>query len=84
MNLCDPVDTVAMSIPCSLTLLDDGLLVARAKDGDTSAFVELIERHSTKVLRTVFRITRNWEDAEDALQEALLRAFRHLNGFENR
>jgi len=84
MNLSDPVDTGAMSIPCSLTLLADELLVARAKDGDTSAFVELRERHSTKVLRTVFRITRNWEDAEDALQEALLRAFRHLNGFENR
>jgi RNA polymerase sigma factor (sigma-70 family) len=84
MNLSDPVDTAAMSIPCSLTLLPDELLVARAKDGDTSAFVELRERHSTKVLRTVFRITRNWEDAEDALQEALLRAFRHLNGFENR
>ena len=84
MNLSDPVDTGAMSIPCSLRLLDDELLVARAKDGDTSAFVELRERHSTKVLRTVFRIIRNWEDAEDALQESLLKAFRHLNGFENR
>jgi len=84
MNLSDPVDTGATSIPCSLRILDDELLVARAKDGDTSAFVELRERHSTKVLRTVFRIIRNWEDAEDALQESLLKAFRHLNGFENR
>ena len=84
MNLSDPVDTGATSTPCSLRLPDDELLVARAKDGDTSAFVELRERHSTKVLRTVFRITRNWEDAEDALQESLLKAFRHLNGFENR
>jgi len=84
MNLSEPVDTGVMSIPCSLKLLNDELLVVRAKAGDTSAFVELKERHSTKVLRTLYRITRNWEDAEDALQESLLKAFRHLNGFESR
>ena len=84
MNLSESVDTVAMSIPCSLKLLNDELLVVRAKAGDTLAFVELRERHSTKLLRTLYRITRNWEDAEDALQESFLKAFRHLNGFENR
>ena len=51
------------------------LLVARAKDGDTLAFVELGERHSTKVLRTVFRITRNREDAEDALPGSSSKGF---------
>jgi RNA polymerase sigma-70 factor, ECF subfamily len=84
MNLSEPAKIDAMLIPCSLDLLSDELLVVRAKAGDTSAFVELTERHSTKVLRTVHRITRNWEDAEDALQESLLKALRNLNGFENR
>ena len=84
MNLSEPVDAGAMSIPCSPKFLSDELLVVRAKAGDTVAFVELRERHSTKVLRTLYRITRNWEDAEDALQESLLKAFRHLSGFENR
>lgn len=84
MNLSEQVNTDAMSIPCSLKLLSDELLVVRAKAGDTSAFGELRERHSTKVMRTLYRITRNWEDSEDALQESLLKAFRHLNGFENR
>jgi RNA polymerase sigma-70 factor (ECF subfamily) len=84
MDLSKTVEKGAMAIPCCLKLLDDELLVVRAKAGDTLAFVELRERHSTKVLRTVYRITRNWEDAEDALQESLLKAFRHLNGFENR
>lgn len=83
MNLSEP-ETDAMLIPCSLKLLIDELLVVRAKAGDTSAFVELRERHSIKVLRTLYRITRNWEDAEDALQESLLKAFKHLNGFENK
>jgi RNA polymerase sigma-70 factor (ECF subfamily) len=73
-----------MLIPCSIKRLSDELLVVRAKAGDTSAFVELRERHSIKVLRTVYRITRNWEDVEDALQESLLKAFKHLNGFENK
>jgi RNA polymerase sigma-70 factor, ECF subfamily len=84
MNLSEPVDAGAKSIPCSPKFLSDELLVVRAKAGDTVAFVELRERHSTKVLRTLYRITRNWEDAEDALQESLLKAFRHLSGFENR
>jgi hypothetical protein len=48
-----------MPTPCSLKFLDDGLLVDRAKAGDSSAFAELGERHSTKVLRTLYRITRN-------------------------
>jgi RNA polymerase sigma-70 factor, ECF subfamily len=84
MNLSEPDDTDAVSIPCSLKYLSDELLVVRAKAGDTSAFIELRERHSTKVLRILLRITRNREDAEDALQESFLKAFRYLNGFENR
>jgi DNA-directed RNA polymerase specialized sigma24 family protein len=84
MNFSEPVEAGAKSLPCGLKLLNDQNLVVRAKGGDTAAFVELGERHSTKVRRTVYRITRNWEDAEDALQESLLKAFRHLNGFENR
>lgn len=84
MNSSELVKTDAMLIPCSIKRLSDELLVVRAKAGDTSAFVELRERHSIKVLRTVYRITRNWEDVEDALQESLLKAFKHLNGFENK
>ena len=84
MNLSELDDTGAMSTTCRLKYLSDELLVVRAKAGDTSAFVELKERYSTKVRRTIYRITRNREDAEDALQESLLKAFRHLNGFENR
>ena len=84
MNFSEPVESGAISLPCSLKLLNDQNLVVRAKAGDTAAFVELGERHSTKVRRTAYRITRNCEDAEDALQESLLKAFRHLNDFENR
>jgi Sigma-70 region 2 len=64
--------------------MNDELLVLAAKSGDTAAFVELRRRHAPKLLRTIYRVTRNWEDAEDALQDSFLKAYLHLNKFENR
>jgi RNA polymerase sigma-70 factor, ECF subfamily len=64
--------------------MSDELLVSAAKSGDASAFVELSNRHSKKLLRRTYRITRNWQDAEDVLQDSLLKAFIHLKSFEER
>jgi len=63
---------------------DDAMLVAVARSGDSSAFVELSKRHSRRVLHKIYRITKNWQDAEDVLQESLMRAFVHLDTFESR
>jgi RNA polymerase sigma factor (sigma-70 family) len=63
---------------------DDAMLVAVALSGDPSAFVELSRRHSRGVFLRVYRITNNWQDAEDVLQESLMRAFVHLHRFECR
>jgi RNA polymerase sigma-70 factor (ECF subfamily) len=62
----------------------DMYLVAAAKDGDHQAYAELCRRHSKQILRTVLRITRNIADAEDTLQEALLKAYIHIEGFDGR
>jgi DNA-directed RNA polymerase specialized sigma24 family protein len=62
----------------------DMSLVAAAKDGDHQAYAELCRRHSKQILRTVLRITGNTADAEDMLQEALLKAYIHIGGFEGR
>jgi RNA polymerase sigma-70 factor (ECF subfamily) len=67
-----------------LNEMREGLLISAAKSGDTVAFVELSERHSNKILRRVYRIVKNWQDAEDVLQESLMRAFLHLKDFEER
>jgi RNA polymerase sigma-70 factor, ECF subfamily len=64
--------------------MDDECLVSAAKAGNRSAFTELYERHSRKVLPRIYRITKNREDAEDAFQDAVLRAFVHLKSFEGR
>ena len=59
-------------------------LVADAKKGHQRAFGALCARHHKRVFRTVLRITRNHEDAEDALQECFLSAFVHIQKFDGR
>lgn len=60
---------------------DERLLVAQAMSGRSNAFADLYERHRLKIYRTVFRILRNQEDAEDATQRSFLRAFTKLSRF---
>ena len=60
------------------------MLVSMAKSGDVNAFVELIKRHADTVFLSTYRITGNRQDAEDALQESFLRAFIHMNKFQER
>jgi RNA polymerase sigma-70 factor, ECF subfamily len=62
----------------------DVLLVLAACSGDAHAFVELSKPHSERILRMLYRITNNWHDAEDALQEALMKAFLHLDSFQGK
>src|SRR5271163_3930357 len=64
--------------------LSDELLVSAAQAGDAFAFVELMDRHANKLLLRIYRIIRNWQDAEDILQESLMKAFVHLAAFEGR
>jgi len=62
----------------SLVKMSDEWLVVAAKDGNVDTFAELRARHFRTILRTTYWITRNWEDAEDALQDSFLKAFIHL------
>ncbi len=72
------------AIEHGLNDLSDELLVSAAQAGDAFAFVELKDRHANKLLSRIYRITRNWQDAEDVLQESLMKAFTHLPTFEGR
>jgi RNA polymerase sigma-70 factor, ECF subfamily len=60
---------------------DDDRLLMRAQSGDQQAFVELCRRHSPMVKKRILSIVRNPEDAEDALQDTLLKAYRRLDAF---
>ena len=56
-------------------------LVHAAKNGDVSAFEQLVGRYDRKLLRIAQHVTHNREDAQDAVQEAFLKAFQHLAQF---
>jgi RNA polymerase sigma factor (sigma-70 family) len=82
MNSCLSSDDIG-GLPI-LQSTDDEMLVAAAKVGDHSAFSELWNRHSKRAFNTMYRITKNRQDAEDGLQEAFLKAFVHLKNFDGR
>jgi len=62
----------------------DAEFVARVKAGETDAFEELVRRHGRKVYRSLLGLLGSAEEAEDALQDAFLKAFQHLPAFEGR
>jgi RNA polymerase sigma-70 factor (ECF subfamily) len=57
-------------------------LVRKAKQGDDSAFEELVRRYDRNVFRIAQHITQNREDAEDVVQEAFLKAYGNLAKFQ--
>lgn len=61
--------------------LDDLTLVVRAQEGDVRAFEVLARRHQAALYRVAVRVVGEPADAEDALQEALLDAWRYLDRF---
>jgi len=57
-------------------------LVELVLAGNTDAFEPLVRPYRDDLVRLAFRLTRNWEDAREASQEALFRAFRYLARFD--
>lgn len=63
---------------------EEAILLESARAGDSAAFEGLVMPHWDALLRITQGILRNREDAEDAVQTALLDAFRNLDGFHGR
>ena len=59
-------------------------LVAAAKQGQVDALGALCQPLARKLIHSAQRITRNREDAEDAIQDAFLSAFIHIKNFDGR
>jgi RNA polymerase sigma-70 factor, ECF subfamily len=64
--------------------MDDHAAIQAVLAGDKEAYAVLVVRHSRRLYRVAFRITGNQADAEDVVQEALLRGYRKLESFESR
>ena len=62
--------------------MTDASLVRRVLDGDARAFTQLVDRHLQPCLRFAARMLGTTQDAEDATQEAMLRAYRALGSYD--
>src|SRR3984893_13885216 len=60
---------------------NDLALVHASKTGDVAAFEQLVKQYDRRLLRISQTVTRNKEDSEDAVQEALLKAYQNLAEF---
>lgn len=67
--------------PFAIALRTDDDLIQAAQSGDHEAFAELCRRHAQAARRRILAIVRHREDAEDAMQETLLRAYANLGRF---
>ena len=62
--------------------MEESRLIQRASDGDASAFNTLMGMHERRMYAVALRMCGNPEDAQDCLQEAMLRIYRAINGFK--
>lgn len=74
-----------MSAPAAIVAkhasLGDAELLQRIREGDARAAETLMRRHNRTLYRTARAILRDDAEAEDAVQDAYLQAFRHIGGF---
>ena len=57
-------------------------LVRQAREGDIQAFALLVEKYQQRAIHIANSFVGNFEDARDAAQEAFVKAYEHLNDFE--
>lgn len=62
--------------------LGDAELVARAREGDLSAYDQLVRRYQERIYATIYHMTSHHDDAADLTQETFIRAHRALQGFK--
>ncbi|MEO6525435.1 MAG: RNA polymerase sigma factor [Gemmatimonadaceae bacterium] len=64
--------------------MSDRAIIHQVLSGDVEAYARLVERHYDRCARIAIRILGNREDAEEAIQDAFLRAFKALGDYEER
>ena len=61
----------------------DEKLILRFQDGDINAYNELVKRYKDRLLNFVFRYFNNREQAEDVVQETLIKLYTHASYYKN-
>jgi len=73
-----------MATSGKVNVSDEIAIIRRALSGDADALSALFAKGRTKLYNVAFSLLRNREDAEDAVQDALLSAYLNLQAFEGR
>ncbi len=77
-----PLDTDAPAeSPQQSSASEDRILVARAQEGDTRAFDDLVRKYTSKLYGLIYNMTSNREDTADLLQEVFAKSYRSLKRF---
>ncbi len=90
MSLCNLLNEADLNVDLSpdlspdLSTMSNDDLIRAAQSGLEWAFAELCKRNSKRVFNMIYNVTRNREDAEDAMQDCMLRAFLYLKQFDSR
>ena len=61
--------------------LDERVVIEGCKRGNLSAFDQLVTLHQKQAYNLAYRLTNNYDDASDVVQEAFLRVFHSINSF---
>ena len=62
---------------------EDGDLIRRCKNGDSSAFGFLVDKYKEAVYASAYAKVRNFADAEDLTQEVFIKAYQHLGNLRH-
>jgi len=67
-----------------MTENDDNILIEGCLNGDMKAFESLIDKYQKTILNIVYRMTDNYDDAEDITQSVFIKVYEKLNKFNSK
>jgi RNA polymerase sigma factor (sigma-70 family) len=79
MIMSEPATMSDADVPAEVS---EGDLVQQARNGDLSAYDELVKRYQERIYATIYHMTSNHEDANDLAQDAFIKAFSALKSFK--
>jgi RNA polymerase sigma-70 factor (ECF subfamily) len=81
INCCNKIEAIAVFLT-GMDLSDEPELLAQAQRGSHKAYGVLVSRYQQSLFAVCYRLLGQRQDAEDAAQEAFVRGFRSLAGFD--
>lgn len=80
-GVVDSTSTLQIAVERPAATLEDARLAEKARRGDVGAYERLVHEHQTVAFRAAYTITGDPTEAEDAAQEAFIKAYRALHNF---